>query len=885
METLKTPEVMKKTVILSIITLFLSTIVVFGQRSAADKAYGHYEYQAAIAQYKALLKKNPTDGEALFNLANAYRLNGETMESERWFAQAVQHHDNPMGMLYYAQMLLSNGKYRLASEWFSKYSLAATNSEDAKRAKAFADFAIKLDNEGIQPSDYQLQLVPFNTVKLDFSPTYRSETELVFASNRSERRRPKYEDPWTSDHFNDLYSVELKADGTYGNVVKLPKEINTKFHEGSAVFTKGGNVMYFTRNDYIKGRRGFDSNRNTRLAIYRSELVDGVWQKPVSLNINNSEFSNSHPTLSADGKMMIFASDRPGGYGLMDLYVTTWQDTAWSDPRNLGNHINTSGNEVFPFLGGDGFLYFSSNLHVGFGGLDVFRARNVNGVWRDPINLGTPINSPKDDFGITANALMSEGYFTSNRAGKASLDDIYHFTINRNFILAGTVVNCMTGQVIPEAEVILTYGGEKVAMALSDFAGKFQFQVPYGKIYVATATKDGYLTSDLCPGKTLVNTEEIKSNTTIEIALPVEEVPKAGKQPFLITGTVINADYGNPVPNATVKLLNKCTGEETSVKTLADGSYRFVLPDTCDYVLLVSKDRFLPTSFPFTTLDKKDNDPIQANLPIAFDHTLSRPLPGEEGFVFEEGETMPVVIQKGTVIELFNVYFDLDKYDIRPDAIPYLEDLVKLLNEHPDMKGEISAHTDSRASFEYNTTLSQNRANSVMQYLISRGINANRMTAKGYGETQLKNNCADNVPCTEAEHQRNRRVEFRVTDFTGTIQSKEPEFIRKKAGTSETSMIQPEAKPVMQSPTTITATTGTSFTVQVGAGTIPMSRFKDIPDVKRMKGKDGVVRYTSGTFATMEEAYRYQVRLQAMGFTDAWVAPLDENRKPELADQ
>ncbi len=104
---------------------------------------------------------------------------------------------------------------------------------------------------------------------------------------------------------------------------------------------------------------------------------------------------------------------------------------------------------------------------------------------------------------------------------------------------------------------------------------------------------------------------------------------------------------------------------------------------------------------------------------------------------------MPVVIQKGTVIELFNVYFDLDKYDIRPDAIPYLEDLVKLLNEHPDMKGEISAHTDSRASFEYNTTLSQNRANSVMQYLISRGINANRMTAKGYGETQLKNNCAD----------------------------------------------------------------------------------------------------------------------------------------------
>jgi outer membrane protein OmpA-like peptidoglycan-associated protein len=867
--------------------MLLAITGVFAQPSSADKAYRHYEYQAAIEEYTDLVKKNPNDGQALFNLANSYRLIFETIEAERWFAKAVENYDNPVAKLYYAQMLLTNGKYVKAQEWFNQFATVAPNSEDARRAYEFARFAKKLSEEGMQPGDYKVEKVPFNSEKLDFSPVMRNPQEMVFASNRDGVIKSKKNDPWTDDNFVSLFSVKINADGSYADPVLLPEGINSKLHEGPACFTDNGNTIYFTRSDYVKGKRGFDKNKNTRLQIYRSKLVEGEWETPVKLNFNSSDYSSCHPTLSKDGKMMIFASDRPGGFGDMDLYVTTWQDTAWTEPKNLGGQINTSGSEVFPFLGEDGHLYFASNFHVGFGGLDVFRARWKNEMWRDPVNLGAPINSNRDDFGFIANSSITQGYFTSNRAGSVSQDDIYFFSIDRNALLTGVVINCVDMQAIPGADVSIRYGGEVLETTLSNDEGRFFFNVPYGRIYLVEAYKEGYLKNSDCPGVETVNTEGVETRVEISVALPIMQAPLDGDVVQMVRGKVINAIYGNPIPKAEVKLINRCTGEDMTILSDENGNYSFPLKDECDYILIGDKDRFFPNSVPVTTLGKEDDKPIEADIPLAFRDPLSQGedytgVPGDQG---PDGAFIPSgltgvsgEIRQGTIIELFNVYFDLDKYNIRQDAIPYLEDLVVLLKNNPTMKGEISAHTDSRASYEYNIQLSNNRARSVYDYLLSRGIKADRLTWRGYGETQLKNDCADGVPCSEAQHQRNRRVEFKVTNFRGSTFSKEPDFIinrqRRDGAYDSTPAKQPEAAPSQG-----------KFTVQLAAGPEPMRKFSDVPEVRRYIGQDGIIRITSGQFESQEAARAHWKYVVGLGFNDAWIAPLDENRQIEVAEE
>lgn len=889
----------KATTLLATSLMLLAVTGVIAQPKTAEKAYRHYDYQTAIKQYEDVVKRDPNNGEALFNLANSYRLNFETMEAERWFGKAVENYDDPVAKLYYAQMLLTNGKYRQAEEWFGKYAAVATSGEDARRAYEFARFSKKLAEEGIQPTDYTVEKVPFNSEKLDFSPVMRKDNELVFASNRAAVVKSRIEDPWTNDNFVDLFSVNVNADGTYGQPKGLPFGINTKFHEGPAAFTENGKVIYFTRNDYFKGKRGFDKSKNTRLQIFRSALTEEEWQDPVSININSSEYSNCHPTLSSDGKMMIFASDRPGGFGDMDLYVTYWKDTAWTEPKNLGNAINTSGSEVFPFVGEDGYLYFSSNFHVGFGGLDIFRARWKNDSWRDPVNLGTPVNSSRDDFGLIANKTMTDGYFSSNRAGSSTQDDIYHFTVDRNVTLTGVVVNCITQQPIEGADVSIRYGGEELQTTLSDMDGRFTFFVPYGRTYIVEAFKDGYLKNENCTGVQTVNTEDVETKVEISVSLPIQEGYPGPVQ--LVRGKVVNAMYGNPIPDAEVKLINRCTGADMVVKSGPDGSYSFILPQECDYILVADKDRFFPNSVGVTTINKPDDKPIEADIPLAFrDPLLSGDGTGVPGEKLPDGTFLPSgqsgtygEIKLGTIIELFNVYFDLDKYNIRQDAVPYLEDLVVLLKNNPDMKGEISAHTDSRASYDYNITLSNNRAKSVREYLVSRGINADRLTAQGYGETQLKNKCADDVRCTEEEHQRNRRVEFKVTNFRGTTFSKEPDFIIDNG--KEGAMLMPGMKQQQEQqqvkPNSKTGTSqaneqvkGARYTVQLATGDVPLSQYRDLQDVRRYVGQDGLIRVATGRFATREEARAYWKNVVGMGYPKAWIAPLDENRQVEVAE-
>ena len=780
---------MKRLTLLSLLVVALFTSSQVNAQLFNNDEHKHYEsldLQQAIKYYRKLSEKEPDNGEALFNLANSYRLNGEFKKAERWFEKAVRYVDTPLASLYYAQMLLSNGRYEKAGEWFRKYAVVAETSSDSKSANLLAEYCEELDENGLPEDKFAIQKTNFNSEKLDFSPMFwGSENRIIFASSRDPEGKKSLIDNWTNDKFVDLYMVEKDSLGTWKEPQILSEEVNSKYHEGSMTFNPEGWLMYFTRNDYNKSR-GYDRDRNTRLHIYmatQDSVIDEEgngsteWNSVQPLWFNSNEFSTAHPTLSKDETMMVFASDQPGGFGHMDLYITRWEGGEWGKPQNLGDVLNTSGNEVFPYIQPEtNDLYFSSNLHVGLGGLDIFYAKwdANNKTWLKPINVGPPLNGPRDDFGIITNKDFTKGYFTSNRTTKTQ-DDIYSFEIKSGISITGVVVDCETREKIEAADVQLFVGGKdglEQEKTVSAFNGTFNFDADFNQDYFVKATKEGYSICEGCDGTRTIKKDELTGKTVIEVELPIC-VGDEDECQLYMTGTVINMRYKNPLPNVTVKMFNQCTGELSEVETGKDGKYRFPVDEDCGYVLMGTKKNFRDGTISFTTEGKSCDDPdIDTEILLDFDNTIDDLL------------TSSMLIYEGQVIELEHIYFDLDKYYIRADAVQDLEAVYKLMIKYPKMTGEIGAHTDSRATFKYNETLSDNRAKSAVEWLVKRGIDRSRLTWKGYGEYRLKNHCADDVPCSEYEHQRNRRVEFTVTSLDGKkLDSKErPDYRRKESG-------------------------------------------------------------------------------------------------------
>lgn len=717
----------------------------------AERHYDSYAYQDAIKHYHDLIDKDKHDGEALFKLANAYRLNGEFHKAEIWFAKAITEYPEPVAKLYYAQMLLSNRKYLDAEKWFEEYARSASTAQEARNAKKLAAYCAELYENGISYNPYHVVRGSFNDdEKLDFSPTYFSKNTIIFASTRTERRKStRFLDKWTDEHYVDLFYVDRLEGDTFSEVKPFSESLNSRYHEGPLTISKDGKTIYFTRNDFTEGKRGYDENRNTRLHIYQSELVDGKWAEPTELPFNSEKYSDCHPALSPDGSFMILASDQPGGFGHMDLYISRKEGDSWTTPENLGSQINTAGSEVFPFIHPDGTLYFASNLHAGIGGLDIFKAKFDGRKWVEPENVGAPINSSRDDFGFILNEEKSEGYFTSNRTLKS--DDIYYFKVDKEVEIEGTVSNCKNGEVIEGAVAYLINGDDTLSTTTNSY-GKYYFKAEIEQEYQLYAQADSFYICDGCEGEKQLATFKIPAEGYFEVNMALcPGVPCD----ILTEGVIYNEECNRPLQGVEVMLVNLCNGNVQKMVTKPDGKYKFPVEKDCKYLLQANREGFVDEEKRFETKGMDCGQKKQYNI-------------GEQA------------MYAGKVIELNNIYFDLDKYNIRPDAAIELDSIYNLLIEFPDMEGELSAHTDSRASFEYNETLSENRAKSAKQYLVDKGIDPKRLTYKGYGETKLRNECADDVPCTEQQHQRNRRVEFKVTYYNGVVLSNEPERFKEQ---------------------------------------------------------------------------------------------------------
>ncbi len=760
----------------------------------AKKWYEDLGYSEAINAYGGKAGTGSYDLEDMIKIANSYRKNNDYYNAQMWYAQVVEKSDDPIYKLYLAQALQANGKYEAAYPLFQIYDIEAQKGlapgEEGDRRGAMGMQACKAIENFRNATDVTVwNVVDLNTEKLDFSPSYY-KNGLVFVSTRGTgSNTTSRKDTWINDNFMELFFADKKDESSFNTPEIFSKEINTKYHEGPMTFTENGDVMFFTRNNYNDGKRRKDEQDVTLLKIYSAQEEDGDWSDVTELPFNSDLFHSCHPTLSADGQRLYFASDRPGGYGGLDIYVSSRMGGTWSEPVNLGSSVNTKGNEAFPFMHESGTLYYASNGLPGLGGLDIF---TTNPTWKNeavsctkPENLGKPFNSKKDDFGFIMDDTGRAGYFTSSRKGGKGQDDIYSWKSSDNPVEEPEMITSVlsvcdeeTGERITGARVVAfdSEGKEGMTKVDEDYVLGLKPTTQNGD-YVLSIKKAGSGTSEAM----VYTTDDsgsftFKRNRNIDYSFRVvksgyeekyyelkndECIPLRKRNCTQLIGKVNNAVYkGKVIPNASVSLMNKCTGEVEEFITGPDGAYDFCLECDCEYELIGSKTNFSTDKEGVSMKNVDCSKTVEQDLNLTFglfeELVATTPVPNSNT------PNNPMI---GRSIVLEKLYYDFDQFYIRADAARELDQVVDLLREFPSMEIELSSHTDARGTDKYNEELSQNRADAAVQYIISKGINASRLQARGYGEKYPRNRCRDKVECSEEEHQYNRRTEIRITRF------------------------------------------------------------------------------------------------------------------------
>ena len=621
-----------------IITLILCVSAVNAQRKVslkkANRLFDNKAYTEAISGYTNLEQSYVV----LENLADSYFY---TLDMDK----AVE---------TYNSLTTQFGDIADKDRLFRYAQALKTIKEDAKSDailaslfnKNFNTTAFIEETRKSTPHVFKEKEVLNSEGKNDFGMTFYGDNKVAFASTRN-TENPVYS--WNNTAYLDLYTATLNSKDELTEVTPMSEAINTSSHESNATFSRDGKTMYFNRTN--PNRIKIEDAEIANIDIFKAELIDGVWQNVTALPFNSDVYSTEHPTLSKDGKTLYFASDMPGGFGSFDIYkVSVNTDGTYGQPENLGNKVNTSQREQFPYISKLNTLYFASNGHEGFGNLDVYRSELVNNNFSAPVNLGEQINSNLDDFGFTINEQKNKGYFSSNRTKE---DKLYTFKREENIL-----------------------------------------------------TK--YLVEGIVQDK---HSKEILSGSLVTLFDEDRNV---------IQDTIVGK-------NAT---------------------YLFKIEPNKKYTIRGTRKLYIPQDVDFST-DSKGK--ISHNIYL----TLESYADAEERIRKNERGEVQVQLEK--------IYFDFNKANIRPDAANILNTLVGLLKKYPYMEIEISSHTDARGPAQYNLELSKQRAASTLEYLVSQGIERNRLRSIGYGEEQPLNKCVREGICSDKEYDKNRRSEFKLT--------------------------------------------------------------------------------------------------------------------------
>lgn len=650
---------MKKILTLLIIALFSSNPIISQNNSTkkADKLFDRLEYVKATEEYLKLTEKS-SDNYIIGKLADSYYNIFNTREAEKWYSKIINDDPNADIIFRYSEILKANGKYKESNIWMSKFSKMKPYDT---RAIAFRNTPNYIDKIIKKGKRFNLQnLKDVNTVSSDFG-AFRYNNNLYLTSGRKQKgvQNKKYNNYTSEEEYVlDVFKYDVIND-VYLNETPLDA-INSKYHEGIIAFSPTGDTMYFAKETYYSKSYYKDSivkNDSTReqvsvINLYRATRCikkEITWKdngncnfnkgwNVTELTFNSAYFSMKNPAMSCDGKTLYFSSDMPGGFGNYDIYKSeVKEDGSLGKPVNLGQKINTEEQEVFPHMCCDNTLYFSSNGHLGLGGLDVFYSKNIDEKWSNVRNVGIPVNSNSDDFAFKMGIDCTNGFVSSNRPGGVGSDDIY-----------------AVKKIKPLCDILL----ESIVI-------------------------------------------DAKTNTPIDSAL-----------------TSVSDNTG---------IINN------SKETNNEGIVEYIFECEDEIQLMVSKYGYESKMLDIKLLDV---DPPLLKIKLE---------PIEELIVEEK-------------IILNPIYFDFDMFNITNQAAFELDKLVAIMKKYPEMVISAESHTDSRGPSSYNKLLSDKRAKSTAQYVISKGISEERISGIGKGEEDPEIDCESG--CSKDDHAKNRRSEF-----------------------------------------------------------------------------------------------------------------------------
>lgn len=505
--------------------LFISAFFVqgFAQKTTlknAEKKYERFAYVDAIENYEKVAEQGYQDEKMFQKLGNAYYYKAEFLLSLKWYNELFNLYPNQEAEYFYrySQVLKSSGDYVKADKILEHF---INRSKDDKRAALFTENRSYLEEIIANSGRFNVVDAEVNSAFSDYGSSLLG-SKLVFASARDTGGVAKKTFKWTNKSFTNLYWAEIKPEGGMGKPERFDRKINSKFNESTPVFTQDGKTMYFTRNNFLAGKRGRDAGEITLLKLYKSSLnKDGQWSDIVELPFNSDNYSVAHPALSVDEKTLYFASNMPGTYGQSDLFmVSINEDGTYSNPQNLGPNINTEGRETFPFVSGDNELYFASDGRPGLGGLDVYVAKiEDDESFYDIQNVGKPINSTQDDFAFLINSKNRNGFFSSNREGGKGFDDIYRFVENDRLTcdkrLSGIVTDFDSRKILVGAKMTLfDRNFQLIQEVQTDADGRYAFDVDCGKVYYVRGESEDYQTKD-----SFVKTKIYSKNKELPIVL------------------------------------------------------------------------------------------------------------------------------------------------------------------------------------------------------------------------------------------------------------------------------------------------------------------------------------------------------------------------------
>lgn len=689
----------------------------------AERMYMQQGYRNAIDLYRLALDRDPGNRIAKSRVADCYYRMGMFEQSNHWYRELVKQ-GQPAAPEYYhlGQVLCALERYDSARQAFEQaHQLDSSDSRISRKI----EFIKKMANYYKDPSSYFMQRQWYNSPESDFSPRHFGKG-VVFVSTRDRDLFIKRKSLSGVSENEGLLNA-FYVDGEYDSSKREDEQVslfysralNSPYHDGPVTFFAGGRKIAYTRNLLINGKPAKDEWGRVNLELYFASL--GEQRKLTNLEAfpyNSRSYSIAHPWVSEDGTVLLFSSNMPGGKGGADLYVSYYRDNQWTKPENLGEGVNTEGDEFSPYLW-QGQLFFSSDGFGGFGGLDNYVAQQQGGKFVSPENLGFPLNSSHDDFGLIIDGAGREGYFASNRLDRN--DDIYKFRLTRVTVV-GHVRDLETREPVPDASIMIRgdLDGKRIELTTDD-RGNFKVELDIERNYQLHPSKEGY--TALSDQQLAIGQASIVPDT-LDVAI--------WKNSLFAQGVIYSNELQQRLPGAMVYLKNLTTGTLDSLKTSEDAGYRFLVLPNMSYRITSRYPGYLENGFSLNTTK------------------------------LLHGTLLNDILLEETYLEKLTVFFDYDKADLRSEFVKDLNKMVRSLGRFKRATLYIGAHADAQGTREYNKRLSDRRAEAITRFFKNNSVNPGRIQAFGFGEELILNSCSDGVDCSDEQHSQNRRAEIKV---------------------------------------------------------------------------------------------------------------------------